>query len=152
MHQVLSNHAKCVRSIAAYLSRPSHYSVDLGFSLWERYVYATLSKIHVKSIPLSIIERLGKIVAHPYRLQSGNICRYSILLHVPIFLTLQSGNQTATGNINQEVYRDDNPYFIFHEYSAFGLGEGQNLQAVRDFISYRTDPARRPTERLHAVW
>jgi len=67
-------------------------------------------------------------------------------------LTANSGNQAATGNINQEIYRDDNRYLIFHEYSAFGPGEGQNLQAIRDFISNRTDQARLPTEKLHAVW
>jgi hypothetical protein len=61
-------------------------------------------------------------------------------------------NQSVTGNINQEIYRDDNCYLISHEYSAFEPREDQNLQAIRDFISNRTDHARLPTERLHAVW
>ena len=71
---------------------------------------------------------------------------------VDLSLTVNSGNQAATGNIHQEVYRDDNRYLIFHECSAFGPGEGQNLQAIRDFILTRTDQACPPTERLHAVW
>ena len=98
-----------------------------------------------------IVERLGKIVAHQCRLQSGHIGRYSFPPRGPV-LTVNSRNQAATGNINQEIYRDDNRYLIFHEYSAFGPGEGQNLQAIRDFISNRTDQARLPTEKLHAVW
>jgi hypothetical protein len=68
-------------------------------------------------------------------------------------LTVNSGNQAARGNIiDTEIYRDDNRYLSFHEYSAFGPGEGQNVQAIRDFILNRTDQARLPTERLHAVW
>jgi hypothetical protein len=63
-----------------------------------------------------------------------------------------SGNQAVKGSINQEVYQDDNRYLIVHEYSAFGPGEGQNLQAIRDFILDRTDQSRLPTERLNAVW
>jgi hypothetical protein len=97
------------------------------------------------------VERLGKIVAHQCRLQSGHIGRYPVPPRGPV-LTANPGNQAATGNINQEIYQDDNRYLIFHEYSALGPGEGQNLHAIRDFISHRTDPGRLPTERLHAVW
>ena len=60
--------------------------------------------------------------------------------------------QASSGNIDQEFSRDDNHYLIFHEYSAFGPGDGEHLQAIRDFISDRTDSARPPIEILHAIW
>jgi hypothetical protein len=45
---------------------------------------------------------------------------------------------------------EGNRYLIVHE--GLGFGSGDNLQAIRDFISYRTDPGRANDERLHAIW
>ena len=55
-------------------------------------------------------------------------------------------------DINQEIVPEDNRYLIFHESSGFGPGDGQNFQAIRDFIASRTDQGRANSERLHAVW
>ena len=64
-----------------------------------------------------------------------------------------SGNQAAPGRgINHEIQPEDNRYLIVHESSGFGPGDGHNLQAIRDFISYRTDPSRASDERLNVVW
>ena len=61
-------------------------------------------------------------------------------------------NARRTPDINLEFYPEDNRYLIVHEYSGFGPGDTQSLQAVHDFISYRTDRGRSATERLDAVW
>jgi hypothetical protein len=45
-----------------------------------------------------------------------------------------------------------NRYLIVHEYPGFEPGNGQGLQAIQTFISYRTDPNRPPAEKLDAVW
>ena len=53
-------------------------------------------------------------------------------------------------DINNEILPEGNHYLIVHE--GLGFGPGDNLQAIRDFISYRTDPGRAHDERLHAIW
>jgi hypothetical protein len=104
------------------------------------------------SYPLSISERLRKILTHQCRLQSGHVGLHCVFLCVPAFLTLHSWNQVVLGNINQEYSRDENSYLVFHECSGFGPGDDKNLQCIREFILYRTDPERSTAERLHAVW
>jgi hypothetical protein len=55
-------------------------------------------------------------------------------------------------DINHEIHPKDNRYLIFHEYVGLGPGNVQGLQAIREFISYRTEPSRSAAEKLHAVW
>jgi hypothetical protein len=57
-------------------------------------------------------------------------------------------------DIDVEFRPEDNPYLIVHECSGFDaqVGDSQNLQTIREFISYRTHASRSPSERLHAVW
>ncbi|KAH9014628.1 hypothetical protein EDB85DRAFT_860137 [Lactarius pseudohatsudake] len=57
-------------------------------------------------------------------------------------------------DINVEFRPGDNRYLIVHEYSCLDsqASNSQDLQAIRDFITHRTDPSRSPSERLHAVW
>jgi hypothetical protein len=55
-------------------------------------------------------------------------------------------------DINYEIHPEENRYLIVHEYSGFEPGDIHGLQAIRDFISYRTDPSRSSAERLHTVW
>ena len=57
-------------------------------------------------------------------------------------------------DINVALRPDNNRYLVVHEFSAFEsqAEDLQNLQTIRDFISYRTDSSCSPSERLHAVW
>jgi len=54
-------------------------------------------------------------------------------------------------DINHQMVPQEGHCFIFHESPGFGPGDGQNLQAIRDFITNRTDQDRANVERLHAV-
>ncbi|KAH9061769.1 hypothetical protein EDB83DRAFT_877169 [Lactarius deliciosus] len=53
-------------------------------------------------------------------------------------------------DINVEFQPEDNRYLIVHECSVSESqpGDSQNLQTIRDFISYRTDASRSPLERI----
>ncbi|KAI0293731.1 hypothetical protein B0F90DRAFT_1761003 [Multifurca ochricompacta] len=62
------------------------------------------------------------------------------------------GNMPGKANINFEFRPEDNRYLIVHECSGLEPGDAQGLQAIRDFISSRTDASRSSPERLHAVW
>jgi len=62
------------------------------------------------------------------------------------------GRASGRPDINFEYRPDDNRYLIVHECSGFEQGDAQGLQAIRDFISTRTDQSRSALERLHAVW
>jgi len=55
-------------------------------------------------------------------------------------------------DISRGIHPDDNRFLVVHEGPGFGPGDGQNLQAIQDFISNRTDPSCSNAERLHAVW
>lgn len=114
------------------------------------------SQIQVKSQHHShFTEKLGKILAHQYGLQGEHSGLYS----VPVLLCLPDSitafrNQAAPriSDINVEIHPDDNRFLIVHESSCFEPGDEQNLQAIREFILYRTDPCRANDEKLHAVW
>ncbi|KAH9054851.1 hypothetical protein EDB87DRAFT_1417561 [Lactarius vividus] len=57
-------------------------------------------------------------------------------------------------DINAEFCPGDNHYLIVHECSGLNsqASSSQDLQTIRDFITYRTDLSLSPPERLHAVW
>ena len=55
-------------------------------------------------------------------------------------------------DINLAFRPDDNHHLIVHEYSGLEPSDAQGLQAVREFITNRTDPNCAPAERLHAIW
>jgi len=55
-------------------------------------------------------------------------------------------------NLQLEFQPEDNRYLIVHECSGFEYGDSQSLQAIRKFISHRTEPSRSTWERLHVVW
>jgi len=61
-------------------------------------------------------------------------------------------NVPGKPDINFEVIPQDNQHLIVHESPAFEHGDFSSFQAIRDFISYRTDSDRPALERLHAVW
>ncbi|KAH9003546.1 hypothetical protein EDB86DRAFT_3073326 [Lactarius hatsudake] len=58
------------------------------------------------------------------------------------------------GDIDAEFCPGDNRYIIVHECSGLDsrASDSQDLQTIRNFISYRTDTRRSPSERLHAIW
>jgi hypothetical protein len=60
--------------------------------------------------------------------------------------------RARTFDINFPFRPDDNHRLIVHECSGLELGDAQGLQAIRDFISDRTDPSRAAQGRLHAIW
>jgi hypothetical protein len=62
------------------------------------------------------------------------------------------GTAPGSADINHEIHPKDNRYLILHEYLGFEPGDVQGLQAIREFISYRTEPSRSAAEKLHAVW
>ncbi|KAI0285732.1 hypothetical protein BC826DRAFT_110579 [Russula brevipes] len=62
------------------------------------------------------------------------------------------GRASGKPDINFEYRPDDNRYLIVHECSGFEQGDAQGLQAIREFVSTRTDQSRSALERLHAVW
>ena len=62
------------------------------------------------------------------------------------------GKLSRRPDINHEIHPKENRYLIVHEYSGFEPGDGQGLQAIRDFISCRTNPSCADAEKLHAIW
>ncbi|KAI0285605.1 hypothetical protein BC826DRAFT_115306 [Russula brevipes] len=71
-------------------------------------------------------------------------------VNVPVLAAL--GRASGKPDVNVEYRPDDNRYLIVHECSGFEQGDAQGLQAIREFISTRTDQSRLALERLHAVW
>ncbi|KAH8985737.1 hypothetical protein EDB86DRAFT_3083324 [Lactarius hatsudake] len=71
-----------------------------------------------------------------------------------VFKAAEPKDSCGSADINVEFHPEDNRYLIVHECSGLEsqAGDSQNLQTIRDFISYRTDESRSPSERLHAVW
>ena len=106
-------------------------------------------------------ERFWEIVAYQCHIQSGHFGVYPVTAPYSVFYLIglmMPENKTVrhnacrTPDINLEFCLEDNCYLSVHEYSGLGPGDTQSLQAVRDFISYRTDRGRSATERLDAVW
>lgn len=110
---------------------------------------------------LLITERFWEILSYQCRFQSGHVGVYLVTASYSVFYLIwmiMPENKTARQkackmpDISPEFYLEDNRYLSVHEYSGFGPGDTQNLQAVRNFISHRTDRGRSATERLDAVW
>ena len=58
----------------------------------------------------------------------------------------------SASGINFAHRPDEYNHLIIHECSGLESEDAQGLGAIRDFISYRTDPSCPATERLHAIW
>jgi hypothetical protein len=104
---------------------------------------------------LLITERLREILAHQCCFQGGYVGSYLILFRIPIFNVSVPRNKAAHArapDINFAFRPDDNHHLVVHECSGLEPGDAQGLQAIRDFISTRTDPGLTPSERLHAIW
>ena len=101
------------------------------------------------------IERLREVVTHQSRLQSGRDGA-SLRHHISTWLYEHKvAPESAPGeaDINLEFRPDDNRYLIVHKFCGLDSQDGsQDLQTIRDFISFRTDTNRSPSERLHLVW
>ncbi|KAI9436782.1 hypothetical protein BJY52DRAFT_1421836 [Lactarius psammicola] len=69
-------------------------------------------------------------------------------------MTVEPMDTHGNVDINAEFHPEDNRYLVIHEYSGLEsqARDSQNLQTIRDFISYRTDASCSPSESLHAVW
>ena len=83
---------------------------------------------------------------------SVRICSYLVFPLIQSVCPETKAALARAHNINFAFRPDDNHRLIVHECSGFESGDAQGLQAIRDFISTRTDPNRPPSERLHAVW
>lgn len=112
--------------------------------------------IHVKSIPLDPQRGSGKssLINTVFEV---NITVCSFPLRITVTLSDQPDcnlvtrqrqeNQTLTTGSTQKMV-----VMLPSMGPACGPGDGQNLQIIRDFISYRTDPGRSTADNLHAVW
>jgi hypothetical protein len=105
---------------------------------------------------LLITERIREILAHQCCFQGGHVGAYSVLFRIPVYSTClcpeNKAAQARAPDINFAFRPDDNHRLIVHECSGFEPGDIQGLQAIREFISNRTDPSRALLERLHAIW
>ena len=132
------------------------YSLDSEFLLWERCIPTVQKQVSVKidlgykqhgSGKSSLIKIVFKVDV-PVRLHTG------IFLHRLHNCLMETKETCSHVNIDVEFHLEDKPYLTVHECSGFKLqvGDLHNLQAIREFIPYRTHATCSPSERLHAIW
>ena len=83
---------------------------------------------------------------------SVRICSYFVFPFIQHVCSENKPAQARAPDINSAFRPDDNHHLIVHECSGLEPGDAQGLQAIRDFISTRTNPNRPASERLHAIW
>ena len=112
------------------------------------------AKVRLKQILILFVEGLREIFAHQCRFQ-GHVSAYLVLFRISLYSTCLENKKAVPAkapDINLAFHPDDNHRLIVHECAAFEPCNAQDLPAILDFISSRTNPNRPAPERLHAVW